>query len=74
MVKDIKMSFKTSYKSNLWCEWCDCGVEESRCQVTVCSGWEDERRGLDLCRMEDLITFFQRILIEKVEKRKEGLL
>ena len=74
MVNDIKMNFKNSNKNNLQCEWCDSGEEESQCHVTQCSGWEEERRGLDLYVMEDLVTFFQRILKEKGEKRKEGLL
>ena len=42
MVNDIKMNFKKSYKTNLRCEWCDSGEEESQCHVTVCSGWEEK--------------------------------
>ena len=74
MVNDIKMNFKGSNKDSLKCEWCDSGEEESQCHVTQCSGWEEERKGLDLYKLEDLVTFFQRILREKGEKRKEGLL
>ena len=73
MVTDIKMNFKNSYKGDLKCDWCDSEEDESQCHVIECIGWEEERRGLDLYVMGDLVTFFQRILKEKGDKRKEGL-
>jgi hypothetical protein len=74
MVNDIKSNFKNSHQSSLNCDWCDSGAVESQCHVTVCDGWEEERRGLNLGVMEDMVVFFQRILKRKSNKRKEGLL
>ena len=74
MVNDIKSNFKNSHQSSLSCDWCDSGAVESQCHVTVCDGWEEERRGLNLGVMEDMVVFFQRILKRKSNKRKEGLL
>ena len=31
----------------------------------VCEKWEEQRRGLDLCRMSDMVTFFNNVLKEK---------
>ena len=42
--------------------------------MTHCTGWEEERRGLDLINMMDLVEFFRRILTKKAKKKKEGLL
>ena len=74
MVNDIKVNFKNSHKSSLKCDWCDSGADESQCHVTVCDGWEEERRGLNVSVMTDMVIFFQRILKRKSQKRKEGLL
>ena len=48
--------------------------QESQCHVTLCKGWEEERRGLDLVHIMDMVEFFQRILKKKAKKKKEGLL
>ena len=39
-----------------------------------CEGWEEERRGLDMGDMDDMVVFFERMLNRKSEKKKEGLL
>ena len=74
MIKDIKVNFKNSHKSGLQCDWCDSGEDESQCHVIHCKGWEDERRGLDLENIMDMVELFRRILDKKAKKRSEGLL
>ena len=47
---------------------------ETQCHAMVCTGWSEERDGLDLAKMSDMVLFFQRILEEKGGKnKKEGL-
>ena len=74
MVTDIKQNYKNSHKAGLQCDWCDSGEEESQCHMTHCTGWEEERRGLDLDNIMDMVELFRRILTKKARKKKEGLL
>ena len=74
MVNDVKANFKNSHSASMTCDWCDSGAEESQCHVMRCDGWEDERIGLDMSVMSDMVVFFQRILNKKSMKKKEGLL
>ena len=74
MVNNIKMNFKGSYKHNLKCEKCELEEEETQCHAMICSGWADQRNGLDLANMSDMVVFFRRILDEKGGKKTdEGL-
>ena len=74
MVNNIKMNFKGSYKHNLKCEKCELEEDETQCHAMICSGWADQRNGLDLANMSDMVVFFRRILDEKGGKKKdEGL-
>ena len=66
---DIKENFKNSY-SDLTCDRCEAGSIESQSHAVMCSGWEDQRQGLELTKIEDMVVFFNRILKEK--GKKEG--
>ena len=63
------MNFKSSFKGDLFCEKCESGSVETQCHAMVCDGWKQEREGLDLTQMSDLVIFFTRLLEEKVVKR-----
>ena len=40
----------------------------------ICAGWADQRNGLDLAKMSDMVVFFRRILDERGGKKtEEGL-
>ena len=67
MVKEIKMNMKNMHK-DLTCNKCNLRSPETQGHVMICSGWEEERRGLDLNHLEDMIEFFVRILKEKERK------
>ena len=64
LVNRVKMNFKNMYKENVNCDTCK-DQKETQDHVMTCPRWEDERRGLDLMRMEDMVTFFNNILKEK---------
>ena len=64
MVQRVKMNFKNMHKENLGCEYCEAEYETQE-HVMVCEKWEEQRRGLDLYRMSDMVTFFNNVLKEK---------
>ena len=64
LVNRVKMNFKNMYKNNLKCETCK-DENETQEHVMVCPRWQEERMGLDLMRMEDMVKFFTNILKEK---------
>ena len=70
MVKSIKMNYKNSHKQNLMCDRCDLRQNETQCHAMTCPGWEEQRAGLDLSRLGDIVTFFNRILEDKDKGRK----
>ena len=47
--------------TDLNCDHCEMGEEESQAHAMRCQGWEKERRGLDLETIEDTMQFFTRI-------------
>ena len=74
MVNKIKINFKGSFKPNLKCEKCDIGENKTQCHTMICPGWAEERDGLDLAMMSDMVVFFHRLLEDKGGKNmKEGL-
>ena len=64
LVNGVKMNFKNMYKSNLKCETCN-DENETQEHLMECPRWEEERKGLDLMRMEVMVKFFTNILKEK---------
>ena len=71
MVKTIKMNFKNSHRQNLMCDRCDMGENETQCHAMTCRGWEQQRAGLDMSRLNDIVVFFTRILEDKDRRRTE---
>ena len=64
MVKTIKENFKSSY-SDIACDNCQDGNLDSQSHAVMCPGWEEQRQGLELTKIEDMVVFFTRILKEK---------
>ena len=74
MVNRRKMNFKGSFKPNLKCEKCELDEDETQCHAMICSGWDEQRDGLDLAKMTDLVVFFHPLLDKKGgKKRNDGL-
>ena len=76
LVNDIKGSFKSKYtrqggEAALVCDNCQLNVNETQAHCLICPKWEGIRQGLDLSRIEDMATFFQRLLGERA-KMKDG--
>ena len=76
MVNEIKGNFLSKYKryggeAALACDNCDLNVKETQTHCLVCPQWEDIRHGLDLTKIEDMATLFQRLFVERA-KQKDG--
>ena len=71
VVNRIKMNFKGSYKNSLKCEKCEMGENETQCHAMICLGWAEQRDGLDLAKMSDMVVFFRRLLDEKDGKKTD---
>ena len=74
MVKEIKGNFKSKYTRNggeeaLVCDNEDCKVVETQSHCLTCPKWEGIREGLDLTVIQDLATFFQRLLVERGKEK-----
>ena len=52
---------------------CPSGLMETQSHCVTCPKWQDIRMGLDMNKIEDLVTFFQRFLTEKVKGRTGSL-
>ena len=51
----------------------DCGQDrDTQSHCLVCPAWEEDRDRLDLSDIEDLVTYFQRVLRGREEKEKES--
>ena len=59
------MNFKGSYEHNYLCEKYEIGENKTQCHAMVCSGWAEQRDGLDLDKMSYMIVFFRCLLEEK---------
>ena len=69
MVQSIKMNFKGSHKENFSFDECESGSDDTQCYAMICNGWKEQREGLDLTVMSDMVIFFTRILEKKGVKR-----
>jgi hypothetical protein len=78
MVDEVKGNFKHKWKRKigeaaLACQECPSISMETQTHCFTCPKLQDIRTGLDMNKMEDLVTFFQRFLTEKVKGRTGSL-
>ena len=71
MVKNIKMNYEISHKNNLAFEQCASGERKTKCHTLTCTGWQEQRAGLDLSSLEDMVPFFSRML-DRGQGQEEG--
>ena len=76
MVEDVRGNFKDKYKKKggeeaLQCQDCDCGQVQTQSHCLVCPRWEDIRTDLKLDQIDDLVKFFQRLLMERLKVKKK---
>ena len=80
MCKVFKDNFRAKYRTlargeedmdpGLQCE--DCGQSgDSQSHCLVCPTWAQDRDGLDLTVIDDMLTYFQRVLQGREDKRKD---
>ena len=71
MIKSVKMNFKNLHKNDLKCV--KCGEEdETQEHVLVCKEWKDFRMDLNMDQINDQVTFFHRLKLEKARMEREG--
>ena len=78
MVDEVRGNFKDKWKRKggeaaLACQECPSGMMETQSHCDTCPKWEDIRTGLDMNKLEDMVTFFQRFLTERVKGRTGSL-
>ena len=71
LVKDIKGNFKDKHRRKggedaLKCEDCTGDTLQTQSHCLVCPRWGEIRNGLELDRIGDLVTFFKRMLAERL--------
>ena len=54
MVKNIKENFKSSY-IDISCGNCQDGSLDSQSHAVMCPGWVEERQGLELTNIKDMV-------------------
>ena len=47
------------------------GENETQCHAMICLGWGEQRDGLDLANMNNIVVFFRRLLDEKDGKNRD---
>ena len=72
MVKEVKGNFKDKHRRKggeqaLKCDDCDGDHVQTQAHCLVCPRWEDIRCGLDLDKIGGMVTFFQRLLTERLK-------
>ena len=72
MMENVKMNFKgnPAYANNLW--KCDkCNNQDTNSHLLWCTGYEQERDGLDLESDSDLCKYLQKIIILRCKDLKK---
>ena len=74
LVKDIKGNFKDKHRRKggedaLKCEDCTGDTLQTQSHCLVCPRWGEIRNGLELDRIGDLVTFFKRMLAERLGEK-----
>ena len=74
MLKDIPGNFKNKYKKDeekLKCQHCDLDEVMTQSHCLECTAWVDLKKDLDLTNIDDLVWFFQILLVERTKNEKE---
>ena len=76
MLENIPGNFKNKYRNEnekLKCHYCDIDQDMTQSHCLSCSAWGEIRKDLDLTDINDLVKYFQRLLLERAKKDKDGL-
>ena len=74
MVDNIKGNFKSKHRRSggekaLICDYEGCEQVETQSHCMVCPQWASIRDGLDLTKIDDLATFFQKLLLARAKPK-----
>ena len=74
MVNEVKGNHKDKYRRKggeeaLKCEDCHSNQIQTQTHCLTCPHWEDIRKGLEIDKIEGMVTFFQRMLKERLRER-----
>ena len=68
MLEKVPGNFKMKYAEHfIQCDFCSKDMTQNHC--FVCPGQKDEREGLDMNNLDDLVTYFTNIL-DKTSRRR----
>ena len=71
MVQDIPGNYKNKYRvrgtesDGLACTDCDEGVIMTQSHCLACPAWSGLREGLELSKIDDMVVFFRKLLVER---------
>ena len=75
MLENIPGNFKNKFKKDeekLKCQHCNLGEVMTQSHCLECTAWGDIKKDLDLTNIDDLVQFFQRLLVERTKIEKEN--
>ena len=74
MLENIPGNFKNKYKKDeekLKCQHCDLSEVMTQSHCVQYTAWIDLKKDLDLTKIDDLVKFFQRLLLERAKAKDE---
>ena len=78
MVADIPGNYKRKYKQKgeegLRCSYCQQGQIMTQAHCLQCPAWAEQREGLQLENIEDMVVFFRKMMVERARLDKENVL
>ena len=77
MLENVPGNFKNKFKKEeekLKCHHCELDVVMTQSHCLECTAWIDIKKDLNLTKIDDIVQFFQRLLIERAKGEvEEGL-
>ena len=77
MVSEIPGNFKRKFKQKgeegLMCPYCQEGQIMTQTHCLQCPAWAEQREGLQLNNIEDMVVFFRKLLVERARLDKENV-
>ena len=73
MVQDIPGNFKNKFRKNkdgLICNYCSEMEIMTQSHCVRCPAWAEQRAGLDLTNIDDMVVFFRKLLAERTRLDK----
>jgi hypothetical protein len=74
MVQEIRGNYKDKYRRKggeaaVLCPECPAQEMEAQSHCIVCPRWEDICFGMELTRIDDMVVYFQKLLMERMKEK-----